>query len=87
MPSTFFPGPQGPSASQRGRHAPLWVRELTERNLHALCGHLARTEESQDLTASQVWLYEHCLDDLEWRRKHTFPVWHRCSCRFCFAPF
>jgi hypothetical protein len=68
---------------RRQRRAPLWVRELTSRNLHALAGRLLRESQTTDLSDAQNWLLDHCLGDLEWRWSHCEPVWRRCSCWMC----
>ena len=69
------------------RTSPLWVRELPDATAHAICGRFALLEHQADLSTNQEWLFGVLLDELEWRRRNTYPVWRSCSCQFCVAPF
>jgi hypothetical protein len=69
------------------RTAPAWVAAMGDRELHALAGRFVRQQETRDLTDGQEWLLATVFEDLEWRRRTTYPVWRCCSCRFCVAPF
>lgn len=72
---------------QRGRRAPLWVREMPSREAHAILGRFDRDRMTQDLTRRQEWLYDVLVEDLEWRRVNTPDPWSVCSCKYCLAPF
>lgn len=71
----------------RPRYAPAWVREMPDREAHALAGRLVRESRAADLTHRQDWLLDRLLHDLRWRRSEdlrlrAFP----CSCWLCIPP-
>jgi hypothetical protein len=69
------------------RQSTLWVRELTDNELHALAWYLQHTSTRQNLSRRQEWLWGRCVAELEWRRATTRPVYMRCSCELCCPPF
>jgi len=69
----------------RSRLAPMWVRELDRRQLHALTGKLVRLYGEEGLSDKQEWLLDRCLQELNWRRSHAVWPDPRCSCQFCFS--
>lgn len=71
----------------RLRRGPVWVRESHSNALHGIAGRFDRLRTSQDLTEAQEWLYDRAVEELEYRRRHTRPVWAGCSCRYCVPPF
>lgn len=69
----------------RGRRTPLWIRELTTKELHALCGRFLREQLNTDLSDRQWWLWDTCQKELEWRFCHPSPKWNWCTCSLCFV--
>lgn len=69
------------------RRAPYWVRELSSASLHGLAGRLLRESKVKDLSGAQEWLWDRCINELEWRRRQVRPVWQSCSCELCVGPF
>lgn len=69
------------------RRSPLWLRETTTQDLHAIAGSFDRRRISEDLSSRQEWLYDAVISELEYRRRVTRPIWRSCSCRYCVPPF
>ena len=69
------------------RTAPQWVRDLDQREAHAIAFRLLHDQTHSNLTQPQEWLLEVLLADLEYRRSRARWPEHRCSCSICFAPF
>jgi hypothetical protein len=69
------------------RRSPYYVRQWSAKSLHAVLGRFDRERRSRDLSEAQEWLYDAMVSELEWRRRHTRPVWQACSCHYCFGPF
>jgi len=69
------------------RRSPLWVRELSRSQLHALAFRLQHEGMTKDLTRGQEWLWEACISELEYRRRTTRWPDVRCSCQLCWGPF
>jgi len=69
------------------RGGPLWVRETSSKALHGIAGRFDRERTGADLTDAQEWLYDRCVEELEYRRRIARPVWSSCSCRYCVPPF
>jgi hypothetical protein len=69
------------------RRSPAWVRALPLATLHAIPMTFDRRRRTEDLTGAQEWLYDACVSELSYRRRHTRPVWRACSCYLCFDPF
>ena len=71
----------------RRRRSPQWVRNYNDRALHGLALRLMKMGTTQDLSASQEWLWDACVSELEWRRAHhPRPQW-ACACMLCIPPF
>lgn len=71
------------------RRAPGWVRAWSSRDLHAVAGRFDHERRSADLTGQQEWLYDACINELEYRRRAAIrrrPL-TACSCRYCMPPF
>ena len=70
---------------RRGRAQ--WLCSASSRDLHAIAGRFVREQRTRDLSERQEWLLERVFDELEHRRRNTYPVWRSCSCAFCVPPF
>ena len=71
----------------RLRRGPLWLRETSSPALHAMAGRFDRLRMTMDLSEAQEWLYDRCVEELEYRRRNSRPSWLQCSCRYCIPPF
>lgn len=69
------------------RRSPLWVREMSDRELHAIGFRFNHDRQGQDLTDRQEWLWDRVINELEHRRRTCRPSWMACSCELCFSPF
>jgi hypothetical protein len=69
------------------RTGPVWVRETSSQALHGILGRFDRERTSGDLTDAQEWLWDKCIEELEYRRRVARPIWTCCSCRYCVPPF
>ena len=69
------------------RRGPLWLLESSSTALHAIAGRFNRERPLHDLTEAQEWLYDRCIEELEYRRRHARPIWSSCSCELCVPPF
>lgn len=69
------------------RTGPVWVRESHSTALHGILGRFDRMRTGQDLSDAQEWLYDRCVEELEYRRRIARPIWTSCSCRYCVPPF
>jgi len=73
----------GPRVYRRRRY----VSEWSSKSLHAVATRMNRDRQSADLTEHQEWLWDAIVSELEYRRRHTKPVWRSCSCWLCVPPF
>ena len=73
--------------TRQRRTGPVWLRQTDSRALHGICGRFDRERQSADLSDAQEWLYDRCIEELEYRRRHARPIWSSCSCRYCIPPF
>lgn len=69
------------------RKGPVWLRESSSNALHGICGRFDRDRTTSDLSEAQEWLYDRCIEELEYRRREARPIWSSCSCRYCVPPF
>jgi len=69
------------------RRSPGWVRAFDDRALHGLLFKMERDRFVKELTTSQEWLWDAGISELEYRRRHTRPIWKACACRLCIPPF
>ena len=73
--------------ARRLRSGPVWVRETSTKALHGIAGRFDRDRQGADLSEAQEWLYDRCVEELEYRRRVARPVWSSCACRYCVPPF
>lgn len=71
----------------RRRRSPLWVREMSSRELHAIAFRFNYDRMTDVLSDPQEWLYDALVSELEWRRSRARWPEHRCSCEICWGPF
>lgn len=64
------------------RLAPMWVRELDRRDLHALTGKLLRDFRGTGISPAQDWLLDRALNELAWRVYADGPA-RCCVCELC----
>jgi hypothetical protein len=69
------------------RRSPSWVRETASPALHSIVARFNRDRASADLTDAQEWLWDACISELEYRRRHCRPAWKACACQYCLPPF
>jgi len=69
------------------RRSPSFVRQWTDRELHAVGARFNHERRTEDLSRSQEWLFDAIISELEHRRRRARPAWTACSCVLCFAPF
>ena len=70
------------------RRSPGWVRSWGSQELHAVLGRFDRERQAEDLTAQQEWLYDACVNELEYRGRAAIrrrPL-TACTCRYCMPP-
>lgn len=67
------------------RRSPKRVREMDQRNLHALCHSLIRQFHTQKVSDAQIWLMDCCISELEYRARRARRrgwAWP-CRCELC----
>lgn len=67
------------------RRSPAWLRDLPDRQVHGIAGRLALLRPN-GLTSRQEWLWDACISELEYRRRHhtrNGTVLAACSCWLC----
>lgn len=69
------------------RRAPLWVRDMSSREIHGICFRLNHERREDVLSDPQEWLWDACVSELEYRRRQARWPDHRCSCELCIDPF
>lgn len=69
------------------RRSPGWVRQLPDKDVHAIAMRFLAQQAHEDLTENQEWLWRALVSELEYRRRQTRPFWKQCSCELCIPPF
>lgn len=74
------------------RRSPGWVRALDSRTIHGIALSLRREQETADLSRQQVWLFDGCISELEYRHRCAVRgdrlFGRPCMCELCVAgPF
>lgn len=68
------------------RRSPGWVRQMNQRQIHALAFRLQReTLEGVIHTDAQNWLWGCLISELEYRNRHARGP-DRCWCPLCVPP-
>jgi hypothetical protein len=69
------------------RRSPYWLRQYHSRAIHRLAFKLQRDGLTRGLSEQQEWLFQACVSELEYRRRHADrPAW-ACACQLCIPPF
>lgn len=71
----------------RRRKSPQYVREMTRAQLHGTAMKFQRQRQNDGLSASQEWLWDAIISELEWRHLHQLDGQERCFCELCWVPY
>jgi hypothetical protein len=69
------------------RRSPQWVRDMEDRELHAVAFRLQHERMQAGLTDAQEWLFDALVSELEFRRRRATWPSRKCSCELCIGPF
>jgi hypothetical protein len=66
------------------RRSPRYVRKMTDRQVHQLCGRLMGKATRGPITLPQEWLLSACFSELEFRARRDLRAGITpCSCAWC----
>jgi hypothetical protein len=69
------------------RRSPQWVRDMADRELHAVAFRLQHERKEAGLSDAQEWLFDALISELEFRRRRALWPDRKCSCELCIGPF